>query len=128
MDVYLNYSSRRVTIHRHSGCLQIGKQEKESQRIMAITPASFSWVVAEIANQRFESRAPNTDMLLTILFDDEAFELAVLDYVLSLLGKRYSVFRHAQVVEHCRTLKELESSTPPTHSGLPGTLLPRSRG
>jgi hypothetical protein len=85
-------------------------------------------VIAEIVNQRFESRSPNTDMLLTILFNDEAFELAVLDYVLGLLGKRYSVFRHAHVVEHCRTLNDLESSAPPTHSGLPGTLLPRSRG
>jgi hypothetical protein len=92
-----------MIIHSNSSCLEIGKMGKVNQRTYKIATDNFAAALAEFKDRKFQlgASAAVNDLWLHIDFNDAVFEGAVADYILRLLGARYSPLQGVRIKRHC---------------------------
>ena len=97
--VYFNYArdkQPRVMIHNDRNCPDIQQHNKKQQRYYKIDIGNISAELSAIINQtsryEFAGHSPIQDMWIEIDFNDKKFELAILDYIISILSQRYMPF------------------------------------
>jgi hypothetical protein len=100
---YLCYPNPRMIIHGDSNCPEISKKGKIDQRTYKLTTDNFANTIAELSDKRFQlgANAAVNDLWLHVDFDDAVFEGAVVDYILRLLGARYSPLQGVRIKRHC---------------------------
>lgn len=101
IHAYINSPAARGAYHRASTCNEIQKHGKEHQRRLRIDPASFAASMATLDEMPFRAEAGFNDLWLEIDFNDQAFELAVAEFVVRRLGTRYSRIASIELTPHC---------------------------
>jgi hypothetical protein len=103
INVYLNYSNSIATIHQTSTCPRIHAHHSPNQRILTINLKTFRDVIKDLAEGKFafKAEAENNDVWLEIDFGELAFEIAVVKYIIHLLGERYEPFDDLNPELHC---------------------------
>lgn len=100
--VYINYPNKRFSIHRNSAVNEKQISEKVNQRVLKINISNLSDYLMKFkqSKYKFESSQKFNDMWLEINFGNINFEVAVAEYILFLLGKRYKPFRETEPEYH----------------------------
>jgi hypothetical protein len=100
---YLNYPNPHMTLHGDSACAEIGKMGKANQRNVAVTRASFTQALSQLAGEGFRlgADASVNDVWLSVDIGDPEFEEAVARYIHRLLGQRYSRLQGTPIDRHC---------------------------
>ena len=103
LQAYINYPNPHIFIHATASCGSIRQQQKQDQRLITLSPKTFSKEIAEFIERqhRFAPEAAANDMWLRVDFDDGRFEMEVVDYVRRILGQRYSPFSRLEIEKHC---------------------------
>lgn len=103
LQAYLNYPNPKIRLHAQASCGEIGKMKKAGQRHVLINNASISAELQKFASKayRFNADAANNDMWLSVDFDGDAFEMAVVEYVQRLVGRHYGPFSAVRIDRHC---------------------------
>ena len=86
-----------------STCNEVEKNRKTGQRHIRIDLASTSEVLQMLSTSavRFASNRELNDLWFSVDLDDHDFEFAIVRYIRNVFGRRYSVFRGAEVAVHC---------------------------
>ncbi len=102
IQVYFNYPTSHVTIHREGDCQSIRSQGKVGQRITRINSSTISSELAKFEGNgySFQATPSANDMWVEIDFGDPEFERAVASHIYKLLGK-YKRFRESKLAVHC---------------------------
>jgi hypothetical protein len=104
LNAYINYPNQHIETHAQGGCGSIRQHNKTGQRVVDLAIASLSLELKKFVENKY-SFAPNAaenDMWLCAEFADPLFERAVVDYIVTLLGKRYkNRFGNVRVRRHC---------------------------
>jgi len=100
---YLNYPNPHMTLHGVSACAEIAKMGKANQRDVAITRASFTQFLGQLADNGFRlgADASVNDVWFSVDFGDPEFEEAVARYLYRLLGQRYTRLQGTPAIRHC---------------------------
>jgi len=103
IKVYVKYPNSHVTLHYNPKCIEVQKMKKSGQRYVRINTSTISAELQRFQNKgySFAAQPAANDMWIEIDFSDPDFEKAVLEYVLRLLCKHYSLFAKAFVTIHC---------------------------
>lgn len=102
LKAYINYPEPHVTAHFDLGCGKIQSQNKEDQRYLRIKIDTLSAELNKFKNKEYRfGTFPYNDMWLEIDFQNHTFELAVLEYINFLLGKKYNPFKNVKPTVHC---------------------------
>lgn len=101
IHAYVNSPAARGSLHRVSTCNEIRKHRKEHQRRLRIDVASFAASLTTLAEMPFRAEAGFNDLWLEIDFSDQAFEVAVAEFVVRRLGTRYSRVASIELTPHC---------------------------
>jgi hypothetical protein len=102
LSAYINYPNSAVSVHADQDCANIRLQRKPDQRVVKLNANTLSVELAKFGAKayRFASEQQANDMWITVEFGDFAFELAVVEYVRSLLARHYSPFK-VKISQHC---------------------------
>jgi ATP-dependent exoDNAse (exonuclease V) beta subunit len=103
LKAYINYPNPHVTAHYDPNCANVQAQRKTNQRYCRINPATITTELANFRTQKytFASYAEKNDMWLEINFQDQDFELAVLEHVCRMLGRHYRPLAGLKPSRHC---------------------------
>lgn len=103
INVYLNYPNSTATIHQTSDCPRIHVHHSPDQRHLKINIDSFKPIMQDFMDGDFvfKSEHGKNDVWLEIDFDDLAFEISVVNYILFLLGRQYEPFDSLTPELHC---------------------------
>lgn len=100
---YINYPVPHVTTHSDAVCSFIQSQHKANQRLIKININTLTKELRKFVEKeyRFAATPEFNDMWLDIDFNDEKFEIAVIEFIAKLLGKRYKPFASIEPNKHC---------------------------
>lgn len=100
--VYINYPNKRFSIHKNSSVKEKQISEKVDQRVLKINISNLSNHLMKFKQGEFKFAASQefNDMWLEINSENTAFDDAIAEYVLFLLGKRYKPFRETKPEYH----------------------------
>ena len=103
INVYFNYPNSRVTIHQLSDCPRVHQHHSVYQRELTVNIDTLQSVLRDFVdgNFSFGAEAQNNDVWLAIDFNDLAFEIAIANFILLQLGKRYAPFDSVNPDLHC---------------------------
>jgi len=104
IQVYVDYTSERMTIHRRAGCKGIEKMSAPDQRVIKIDAASASQELTRFQQNeyRFSSDGTDNDMWIEIDFDSPEFEHSVVEYLRTRLSPENIPFSYSRAVGwHC---------------------------
>jgi hypothetical protein len=103
IKAYINYPNPHITVHSDSACGNIKSQNKPDQRYCRINSRTISDELKKFQKHeyRFGATPSNNDIWLEIDFENQAFEMAIVEYVCHLLGKHYSPFARVKPERHC---------------------------
>ncbi len=103
INVYLNYSNSIATIHQINTCPRIHAHHSPNQRILKLNLNTIQPVLKDFVEGKFvfKAEAEYNDVWLEIDFGELAFEIAVVKYIIYLLGKRYEPFDDLNPELHC---------------------------
>jgi hypothetical protein len=103
LHAYLNYPNARVSLHA-TECGHIQQAGKLGQRRVLLNLGSIGAELLRFVEHEhdFASEAARNDMWLDVDFSNREFELAVVQYIHSLLGKRYKRFHDCRLDWHCQ--------------------------
>ena len=101
--VYINYPTKRLSIHKDSSCRRIRQHNKSNQRRLQIDSNNSSKMLATFENNqhRFAAEPGLNDMWLEIDLANEAEELALVNTIRKMLSLAYAPFESASIKEHC---------------------------
>jgi hypothetical protein len=90
-------------IHRDSDCGNVQAQRKADQRYCRIRIKTIAEELQNFKDKKypFAANPERNDMWLEIDFNDQDFEMAVLEYIAGILGQYYSPFRLIKPQVHC---------------------------
>ncbi len=100
---YLNHPHHYMRLHWDSSCLQVTKNQKESQRAITVVPSSLDEVLQLLADRnlfRLASNQTMNDVWFTLDFGSVEAERIAASEILLLLGVRYKPLRNVKVEEH----------------------------
>lgn len=98
---YINSPAARGAYHRVATCAEIRKHGKEHQRRLQFDAATFAVALNALDDMPFRAEAGFNDVWLEIDFNDQAFELAVAEFVVRRLAGRYSRIARIKLTQHC---------------------------
>ena len=102
LKAYINYPDPHVTVHFNPNCGNIQSQNKVNQRYHKINIETLSTELKKFKTKEHRFGAhPYNDMWVEIDFQDQEFELAVLEYICVLLEKNYGRFKNLKPGIHC---------------------------
>jgi len=103
IKAYINYPNPHVTAHYDSNCGNIQAQHKPNQRHRLINIATVSEELQNFRDKKYSFAATQerNDMWLEIDFQDQVFEIGILEYISRLLGMHYSQFAGLTPTRHC---------------------------
>ena len=102
IKAYINYPNPHVTAHLDPNCGNIQSQRKNNQRYCIINSNTISGELKNFRNKKYLfGTFPYNDMWLELDFNDQVFELAILEYICRLLGEHYSPFDGIKPKTHC---------------------------
>jgi hypothetical protein len=103
IKAYINYPNPHVTVHTNMDCGNIQAQKKDEQRYLRINPLSISDELKNFSDRkyRFAAYPERNDLWLEIEFQDQAFEMAVLELICRILGKQYQRLADLEPQIHC---------------------------
>ncbi len=103
IKAYFNYPNTHITVHGDLHCGEIQKMAKTGQRLVLIEPRSVSFELQRFLSKeyRFASVAGLNDIWLAVDFQDQDFELAVIEHVRRLIANHYSPFAGVRINPHC---------------------------
>jgi hypothetical protein len=103
MKAYLNHPNSKVRAHYDLSCRQFQKMAKSNQRLVRINAGSISAELQRFIMQQhnFAPNADENDMWIELDFADAEFELALLGYLLQLVGNRYKRLAAITIERHC---------------------------
>lgn len=100
---YINYPNPHMTVHRDPSCKQIMSHLKLDRRVVEINAQNLSneLMKFKMVEYKFAASREINDLWLRLDFDNYDFEIAVANYLLSLLSKNYSPFINIRPELHC---------------------------
>jgi hypothetical protein len=103
INVYLNYPNSTATIHQTSDCPRIHAHHSPNQRLLKLNIETFEHIIRDFieGNFTFRAEAELNDAWLEIDFGDLAFEIAIVHYIIFLLGRQYAPFDKLNPELHC---------------------------
>jgi hypothetical protein len=103
LHVYIDYPVPHMTIHGDPACRYIRLFAVRKQRTSKITLKTLSQELERFADKtyKFAAGAHLDDIWLEIDLNDTAFERAVAEYVLKLIGHHYRPLRSVKPTVHC---------------------------
>ncbi len=90
-SVYINYPNPHFSIEHGVTSLSRIRHEKDDRRLVTFTPHTLSSALLPFINAEVQfgaSQAVN-DMWLDLDFGNQEFEIALVKYIQTLLGRRY---------------------------------------
>jgi hypothetical protein len=103
LKAYINYPNPHITVHIDPNCAHIQAHHKPNQRYCRINLVTISTELQNFQNKKytFAANPEHNDIWIEIDFQNQAFELAVLEYVCLLLGKHYKPLAGLKPARHC---------------------------
>ncbi|MBA3072404.1 MAG: hypothetical protein FP831_02310 [Anaerolineae bacterium] len=104
INVYLNHPNPHITIHQNSDCglIHAHKSAAES-RTIKIEISNLSQELSRFVEGEYKFNASKefNDMWLKVSLGDLAFEIAVVLFIVTQLGKVYKQFKGMSPSIHC---------------------------